>query len=629
MVFRSLAKIWALVAVVGLMTGCQSDKLGQQPDEENPGEPGKVAYMSVSVSLPLAGGAQTPRSVGKAEPHATTTEAGLDHENTVKRMLLVLADKNNNYCASGVVEGLNSTGANLNATAEFSQTSIGTFYDENGNLKANYDPIRVFVFCNPTFDLLENIKLYESGTKTGSDWVHLTCNIDDNLSVWGKGSFLMSNYAIAERKLPNRFSQWASLYASPNRAFDLSGSNGGGVDNSIGAGRGSIKVERSVVRLDFKDGSGNGNTYDIGVGAAHQLKVQLIRMALVNMGKGFYYLRHMAADKQSNVELLTEETSLNYVVDVDVAKKNSFITNPDYTALKNLFNYPLFNEEGKINDNTRTQWDSYKISDVLENTEDNTDYNPSGYHVWRYVTENTLLEANNQVSGLSTGVVFKGKLLAGEELNDQSDLYKAIGGTYQLAEGKQDFLDQQDGKSYPVLFLFQNNLYVGWESGVKASEAFDDENSSLYRAVTTAPEGNTQTPDELYGALLANPDDEAALTAFRKAATAAGFTLYQASNDNDNVADGAGAGYYFYYYYWNRHRDNGEVGQMGPMEFATVRNNVYKLSVTSISKIGYPRIQDNNPDPIKPTDPDEDSESYITVAVEVLPWVVRENNIDF
>ena len=121
-----------------------------------------------------------------------------------------------------------------------------------------------------------------------------------------------------------------------------------------------------------------------------------------------------------------------------------------------------------------------------------------------------------------------------------------------------------------------------------------------------------------------NTDDADALAAFREAATAAGFTLYQASKD-----DAAGLGYYFYYYYWNRHRDNNKPGEMGPMEFATVRNHVYKLSVTKISKIGYPRIQDNNPDPLDPEDPDEDSELYISVAVEVLPWVVCENKIEF
>ena len=35
---------------------------------------------------------------------------------------------------------------------------------------------------------------------------------------------------------------------------------------------------------------------------------------------------------------------------------------------------------------------------------------------------------------------------------------------------------------------------------------------------------------------------------------------------------------------------------MAPMEFAVVRNNVYKLAVTNISRLGHPRISDNDPD---------------------------------
>ena len=68
---------------------------------------------------------------------------------------------------------------------------------------------------------------------------------------------------------------------------------------------------------------------------------------------------------------------------------------------------------------------------------------------------------------------------------------------------------------------------------------------------------------------------------------------------------------------------------MGQMEFGVVRNNVYKLAVTGIAKLGHPRITDNDPDPVDPNNPDENGDVFITVAVETLPWVVRENNINF
>lgn len=103
------------------------------------------------------------------------------------------------------------------------------------------------------------------------------------------------------------------------------------------------------------------------------------------------------------------------------------------------------------------------------------------------------------------------------------------------------------------------------------------------------------------------------------------ITIYKASEEED----GEGWGYYCYYFYWNRHNDNNQSGRMGRMEFATVRNNVYKLSVTGIGKLGHPRIPAYDPDPVDPNDPDEEPVDYITVKVEVLPWVVRVNNIEF
>ena len=87
-----------------------------------------------------------------------------------------------------------------------------------------------------------------------------------------------------------------------------------------------------------------------------------------------------------------------------------------------------------------------------------------------------------------------------------------------------------------------------------------------------------------------------------------------------------------YYYYWNRHNDNKLPNEMGIMEFAVVRNNVYKLCVDKIAKYGHPDPTDPDPvdpDPVDPTDPDETGEYYFKVTVKVLPWVVRVNHIEF
>lgn len=74
-----------------------------------------------------------------------------------------------------------------------------------------------------------------------------------------------------------------------------------------------------------------------------------------------------------------------------------------------------------------------------------------------------------------------------------------------------------------------------------------------------------------------------------------------------------------YYKYWIRHMNNNNNEQMGPMEFAIVRNNVYKLSVSKVNDLGDPTGE------IDPNNPDETSKMYLSVKVSILPWVVRNN----
>lgn len=74
-----------------------------------------------------------------------------------------------------------------------------------------------------------------------------------------------------------------------------------------------------------------------------------------------------------------------------------------------------------------------------------------------------------------------------------------------------------------------------------------------------------------------------------------------------------------YYKYWIRHMNNKNNEQMGPMEFAIVRNNVYKLSVSKVNDLGDPTGE------IDPNNPDETSKMYLSVKVSILPWVVRNN----
>lgn len=76
-------------------------------------------------------------------------------------------------------------------------------------------------------------------------------------------------------------------------------------------------------------------------------------------------------------------------------------------------------------------------------------------------------------------------------------------------------------------------------------------------------------------------------------------------------------GYRCYYKYWIRHLDNLNNTEMGVMEFAVVRNNLYRMLITGVSDLG-----DGTPE-IVPDTPDE-GETYLKVILNVKPWIVRD-----
>ena len=675
------------ILAMGLIAGCSSDEWEEGGNTSNPDLEDAV-YMNVQVQLPVAGaGTRSETNTPEKGDYGTSTdstEVGKDYENAVHRILLVLADTVDNLIGCGTQEGFNTlTNGKVNTVQAIKKSTLKNYYDKAEKNEANQlkdNAIHVYIFCNPTTRLTNTLKA-AVGT---NDWVNaiavLTEQPDgkvvedkdtdqDGSSIWGgsdhKSGFLMSTAVEAHIKkfIPKSMSDWNN-YNSKDKAFDLTGKNIGGIDNSTAGS--AIKVERSVARFDFKDGSGSAtgrNIYNVVKDDAGKttIQIQLQRMGLVNMSKEFYYLRRVSANGSSAGSVLCgTELDNNYVVDTDVDfKKGSLNATSDYAR---HFNFCLGNVTentfGNVTDKTwsidttaRKQWYNVDLEAVLGSNE--TDNNGQ-YKVWRYVTENTIPAKDDgtndiQRNGISTGIVFKGKMLSTDDT--PGELKKA--------------LDNATGESDkdPILYKYNNKLYVRWtevrevalknreimpefyklvfgtadpkEIALETKEIVDDK-EVIVRAKYSTDE---TSPDYLWGQWQDNVDealkDKNGLVddyrlPFKDAATKrkvnneVGFTLYQSSKD-----EVGNPGYFCYYYYWNRHNDNGDNGMMGAMEFAVVRNNVYKLAVTKIEELGHPRVSENDPDPEDPEDPDEKDDVFFKLAVEVLPWTVRVNNIEF
>lgn len=335
---------------------------------------------------------------------------------------------------------------------------------------------------------------------------------------------------------------------------------------------GSHYVERVMARFDYMP----KGPYTIG-----NAEVTLTQAALINQSKNFYMFRRVSANgTNENWTVGGVETPINYVVDTDYAAKangwvdglagnfDAHMTLPANWTWKSIAAADL-----KEADNWEGTNDGTDDPLAGENgTEESTpEHDLNEYYIWQYAKENTIPNVNAQDNGITTGVVFKGEI---------------TGAAVTAAGGE-------------TIYVFENVLYGKW-SAVETAAAAADAPATLVAAVNKVKAVATPTATD-----YAN----------------AGFTGYSPENGK----------YYAYYYYWNRHNDNGKNTEMGPMEFAVVRNNVYKLCVDKIARFGHPTPggNDPDPDPVDPNDPDESINYYFTVTVKVLPWVVRVNHIEF
>lgn len=550
------------------------------------------------------------------------------------------------YGTQESVSEIDNTGK-VKSVQKINKSVLSAYYGSDNSLTDSEKNINVILIANGTQGIKDVITAaYQNKDKT---WVDAVCAVNetgatnDNTSIWGgdkhTGGFLMTSSEIVKKGLPKNFSDWEH-HTSAADAFQLSGINHAGTDQAID-NSGAIKIERSVARFDFRDGSPKGeNTYDVvkDTNGNVLLQIKLGKMSLVNMSKNFYFFRRVSGNGLADGAVIGgTETSGNYVVDTDAAQKNedAFITGLGFAE---NFNFGLFHISGNtatIDVQARNQWYTSKISDVLEGEKDNFNgwtgdekpANNPGYHIWRYVTENTIPgPVDRQVAGITTGVVFMGKMIVPE------------GSESSIATAVKNVTGDPDKDA--ILYVHGGNIYVSWTE-VRAFALEAGTGSDFYRQVFGTPgnvpaksenaDENVYSDDVNSADYLWNEwhnkalDNREAKSKFKAAALNAGCTIYESSVDDEL----GGAGYYCYYFYWNRHNDNHNSGVMGRMEFAVVRNNVYKLAVTGIRRLGHPRLSENDPDPVDPDTPDEKGDVYFDVEVEAVPWVVRVNEIEF
>ena len=274
--------------------------------------------------------------------------------------------------------------------------------------------------------------------------------------------------------------------------------------------------------------------------------IKVDKLQPVNVSKEAYVLRHTSAGGNSEAsvnggklfgnEKGTTDGVYNWIYDTDWATKAA--TNGAPSA-----NY--FHNQPVDNSGAYTLTGSWTDVDNLTGNTTNSDkYGDKKYHVWHYVSENTLPSVSKMIEGLSTGVAFRAVLC-----------------------------DAQ-GKAYTKAELLDKNAPWAWNL------TFSESNGGL--DVSDLKSG----------------------------------TRHLVKSDNQDA-------YALVYYYWNRHNDEtANLAKTEPMEFAVVRNHVYKISITKFNTL---------PREYNPLDADEvvDAKNKdFEVSMAVMPWGYTQVEMD-
>lgn len=327
----------------------------------------------------------------------------------------------------------------------------------------------------------------------------------------------------------------------------------------------TVNVERMAARLDYK----TTGTYKCDDPAYSGATVEITGAALVNnLTAGSYIIKRVADDVNgTNLSYLGNETAdengaaTNYVLDPWTASKNG-----------NLYGTWFMNGSSDPN-----WWAGY----VQPGT--------PVYDGWLrigYTLENTTA-ADAAGSDYSTGVVFKAKFHPQGVANyTDGETFFALGThlfasmedmmTYVYGADFSQFDDKIDAcDNWAAVKTFAASLLDNDPSGYKAFLLGQDEAQDLaqvkeslkWSAYMLSNCGYSASLNETYKVEL---DQNGIVT--RNALQSYGVRTYEDAT--------------CYYTWWVRHSNDNDDTKKGIMEYAIVRNNIYKLTVSSIYSLG-------------------------------------------
>ena len=538
-ILHTVRSVMGCMLVTALAAGCAQEDIGNDPSEG--GGMSATSYVSLSFASPQG----TPT---RANPTGGETgdgqETGQDYENAITSAVAFFYQGTDQ-------KGVNS-GGNTPIKAFVSFNNIGNGTDENStgvDRKYTTSPqqvdlengtYNVIVVANPGTDWWTGRSITLADVR---DYIQTTAW---TVSESGYSNFVMTSAADA------------TLTLNSNPESDPATAE--------------VNVERMAARLDYKAEAPYTCTDPAYSGAT----VEITGAALVNnLTEGSYLLKRVADDVNGN--------NLSYLGD-ETADENGVATNyvlDPWTASKNGNLYGTWFMNGSPDPNW---WAGYvqpgtSVSD--------------GAETWQrigYTLENTTA-ADAAGSDYSTGVVFKAKFYP-KGVANYTD-----GETF-FALGNRLFASMED-----MMKNFYGSKFDELDDLIKKCETWRDVKQFITSTLLT----NDPSGYNKYLEGLAEGKDDTGAVSDASSLIWSNYMLNECGYSKDEngkvVLDQNGKVTRIalkpygtrtyedatcYYTWWVRHSNDNDDTKKDIMEYAIVRNNIYKLTVESIYSLGGP-----------------------------------------
>lgn len=532
-ILHTVKSVMGCMLVTALAVGCAQEDIGNAPSEG--GGLSATSYVSLSFASPQG----TPT---RANPTGGETgdgqETGQDYENAITSAVAFF------YQGSGT-DGVNSSGTTpIMAVATFNS------YTEPGN---GID--RTYTTTPQQVDLENGTYNVIVVANPGTDWwTGQSLTLDDvrnhkQTTAWTASDSDYSDFVMTS-------AADATLTLNSNPESDPA--------------KATVNVERMAARLDYKAKT----SYTCTDPAYPDATVEITGAALVNnLTAGSYLLKRVADDVNG--------TNLSYLGD-ETADENGVATNyvlDPWTASKKGNLYGTWFMNGSPDPNW---WAGYvqpgtSVSD--------------GAETWQrigYTLENTTA-ADAAGSDYSTGVVFKAKFHPQGVANYQ-------GGATFFALGTHLFASMED-----MMKNFYGSKFDELDDLIKKCATWGDVKQFITSTLLT----NDPSGYNKYLEGLAEGKDDTGAVSDASSLIWSNYMLNECGYSKDEngkvVLDQNGKVTRIalkpygtrtyedatcYYTWWVRHSNDNDDTKKGIMEYAIVRNNIYKLTVESVYSLG-------------------------------------------